>query len=91
MLSIDITDRQIILVRAVVVYFFNSNGNITGRKLFDAGYKKNGNWYFENETAVYRVVIKVLHSAFGRLCSESYLFPYNVPSRNHKFLPGVGV
>ena len=44
--------------QGVVVYFFNSNGKITGRKLFDAGYKKNGNWYFENETAVYRVVIK---------------------------------
>lgn len=44
--------------KGVMVYFFNSEGKITRRKLFDFGYKKKGNWYFENETAVYRVVMK---------------------------------
>lgn len=44
--------------KGVVVYFFNSEGKITSRKLFDSGYKKNGHWFFENEVAIYRVTMK---------------------------------
>lgn len=44
--------------KGIVVYFFNSEGKITGRKLFDCGYRKKGRWFFENEVAIYKVVMK---------------------------------
>lgn len=59
----------------IVVFFFNSKKEIIAWRRFRIGYRKNGNWYFENETAVYKISVAEIAGGYWLKLSFSHYLP----------------